>query len=272
MAIGDTNPILEDKKIYYDLDTGITKFGRSNGRRWSEEDKACVEPAPLVGGPYARQGEEWVDVGRYVVVKTDLDILKDCTRVLMHFDDDADPYKDECGNIWVPTGTPTLVDSPSKFGKSLHCTADNYLTLPEERSIELGGQDFTIDYWFSIDRAQVNGCSLQVFGLPAMIVYYTQLRAHNAPYWDPYAPGVTVGTMNHVGLVYHHDDSLYQFFLNGNLVAERGVIYERFRPKIVIGDGGWNEQFFGTIDELSIVDGIAKWSGNFNVPDSPLVM
>lgn len=68
MAIGDTNPILESKKIYHDLVTGETRFGRGNGRRWSEETKACVEPAPTVGGPYARQGDTWVDVGSAVTV------------------------------------------------------------------------------------------------------------------------------------------------------------------------------------------------------------
>lgn len=270
MAVGDYNPVLENNKVYYDIKTGEARFGTSNRRKWFDTEKACVEPAPTTGGPYARKNDGWVDIGESIVIAKHSSANEGYTSVLLHFDDDANPYKDECGNIWVPTGNPTLVDSPARFGKALHCTPGNYLELPEESSIELGGKNFTIDYWFSLDRSQINGCTLQVYGLPAMIVYYTQLRAHNAPYWDPYAPGVSPGTMNHVALVYHHNEGLYQFYLNGSLIAERNITYKRFKPRIVIGDGWWNEQFSGTIDELCIVDGKAKWSESFSIlPGGP---
>ena len=66
MAIGDVNPTLKARTLYYDLTTGETRIGCGNGRAWHEEPKACVEPAPTFGGPYARRSEKWVDMGAFV--------------------------------------------------------------------------------------------------------------------------------------------------------------------------------------------------------------
>lgn len=68
MAIGESNPVLEDRKLYYDLITGEIRFGRGTGKKWNEEAKACVEPAPPIGGPYGRCGEQWVDLGSFVTL------------------------------------------------------------------------------------------------------------------------------------------------------------------------------------------------------------
>lgn len=69
MAIGEYNPVLENNKIYYDVKTGETRFGGSRRKRWFDTEKACVEPAPIAGGPYARKNEHWVDLGAYVRIE-----------------------------------------------------------------------------------------------------------------------------------------------------------------------------------------------------------
>lgn len=68
MAVGDRNPVLENNRVYYDIKTGETRVGGIIRRRWLEAEKACVEPAPLDGGPYARCGDAWVDIGPYVTI------------------------------------------------------------------------------------------------------------------------------------------------------------------------------------------------------------
>lgn len=70
MAVGDVNPVLSKKTIYYDVATGETKLSSGLGKRWYDEDKACVEPAPATGGPYARRGDEWVSMDGIVAVET----------------------------------------------------------------------------------------------------------------------------------------------------------------------------------------------------------
>lgn len=69
-AIGDVNPILEANTIYYDLLTGEVKMGMGNGLAWSEEEKACIEPAPTSDGPYARQDDTWVCITGIIIDET----------------------------------------------------------------------------------------------------------------------------------------------------------------------------------------------------------
>ena len=42
------------------------------------------------------------------------------TLALLHFDDENDVAKDECGNEWTVYGSPTITTTNAKFGKCLY--------------------------------------------------------------------------------------------------------------------------------------------------------
>jgi len=64
------------------------------------------------------------------------------TKCLMHFD--SSPTRDECGNVWTASGTPTISDN-AKFGKSLALNYTDY--IQSTSGITLFDSDFTIDGW-----------------------------------------------------------------------------------------------------------------------------
>ena len=73
------------------------------------------------------------------------DIIQTPVTALLHFDDDSNPWKDECGNVWETYGTPTISETNAKFGKAAYFNGSSYVYRYGDWS--LGGQDFTIDFW-----------------------------------------------------------------------------------------------------------------------------
>ena len=59
----------------------------------------------------------------------------------LKFDESA--TKDMCGNIWTANSSATLTSNNAISGKAL---TDGTVTL--DSTIALGGQDFTVDFWF----------------------------------------------------------------------------------------------------------------------------
>ena len=94
--------------------------------------------------------------------------IDQCVETLMHFDDPSDPFKDECRTTFniidLETGNikdAVISDQKAKFGSALQFDGQTYAV--QQRPIELGGQDFTIDFWVNFDRNSSQGDQVTTF-------------------------------------------------------------------------------------------------------------
>ena len=210
------------------------------------------------------------------------------TKVLLHFDDDSDPFKDECGNSWAATGSPTL-SSTAKFGKALSLNSSSSLTMNEP--ITLGEKNFTIDFWvyipstptvnrtiFNLINPNKPTCSLirisQEASNSAIKIYCnTSSDVTGSHFVSSYSNSNS--RWLHVGLVYFGNQ------YSGNSTYPRSfAIYLNGTKQTMAANADWSRQqfqlvigsyFTGFIDEFRISDGIARYDGtnNFTPPTKP---
>lgn len=206
------------------------------------------------------------------------------TVSLMHFDKD---FKDECGTIWVPKGSPKIA-SPGKFKKSLQLDG---LSALYTQPIVFGTNDFTIEcFVYAFPKADTygvifsNGASTQVVNMPAYLNLFLSGTTLNFYYTgksgsyiiaDTNVATLVLKTWNHISVV-KLGTTIY-IFLNGTLVKTYTGITEL--PSLAsktfcIGDyllNGYDRAFIGYIDEFEVNNGLAKYTQNFQVPSFPFV-
>ena len=184
----------------------------------------------------------------------------------LKFDESA--TKDECGNVWTANSDATTISATDAFsGNAL--TGDRIsLSTP----IMLGGQDFTISFWF---KATTNNwqsvfvwrdgesMSLGAGGLLG-------IQRDGSGTLEVYAgagarTGVTVSTTNtlsHYAIVYQHTAQTVKVYCNGTLIVTKtGVTINRVAHTALVGS-----VYPVAVDEFKIFDGIAKWTSDFTPP------
>ena len=209
------------------------------------------------------------------------------TKVLLHFDDDNDPFKDECGNIWTPTGNMTIDSTNAKFGKAAQFDGESHLQM--NGGIYLGGQDFTIDLWAYCDST--SDTSAQFFEINDLN-NDTRLNLrrdnNNIRMWlnnaadisayegNIYSVTLTLDSWNHFAITFNGTEQIATLFVNGKLkgsVTKTYLDFTRNNYSINIGvrisENTIDRFIIGAIDEFRISDGIARWTSNFTPPIDP---
>ena len=69
------------------------------------------------------------------------------TKILLHFNDSSNPWKDEAGNEWITSGSPTIQTTDAKFGSALRINNNYSCFIRNKNTIRFGDGDFTIDFW-----------------------------------------------------------------------------------------------------------------------------
>ncbi|MBR6013427.1 MAG: laminin G domain-containing protein, partial [Selenomonadaceae bacterium] len=244
----------------------------------SNDEIGLNEDAQLFGV----QQDFCFDVERIIENKILIAKINSATKILLHFDDDSYPFKDECGNNWTPQNNPVITSENAKFEKALQFDSDEqFLTLDGE--IELGGKDFSVAGWIFVP-ADFNDSKRKIFSIGNLIKFgfYTitsgdwhlvlsaWINTNSTANSDLSGYALTTdinpcGQLLHFEIDYDYNEKTVQIFINGIQKFKRDDCpqYERNNFSIKIGN------FIGTLDEFRVVDGYKLHSKNFSPPSVP---
>lgn len=185
----------------------------------------------------------------------------------------------------LTTGGNAQVDTAiSKFGRSaLLCDGTgDFLTTPDSVDFTLGGQNFTVDFWFNV--AGGAGTTRMAFGqndsgvsAAASSVYggLTGINVITGVAGRPATATSLTGTTAITATGWHHyafirAGSRYLLFLDGVLEAEAVVVENPNDSANLWAVGRRGEQtsvtWNGSIEEFRLSVGIARWMSNFTPP------
>ncbi|MBR1580543.1 MAG: DUF2163 domain-containing protein, partial [Selenomonadaceae bacterium] len=244
----------------------------------------------------------------------------DSTVVLMHFDQ-PDVLKDECGNQWSGSNDfgYELVKVEDEWGyyyerdSSRPCTGvwGNSILLDQSsgmyaENLVLGGQDFTVDFWFKLDTSNLDewfdeyGFNFPTFEIgfsfidanwemyPFLIteqfpvtVYFgsawgdgerTWVRNQYYPDFESIEDVQSYAVWHHYAFVYIHEQKTVRAFVDGQLsfIEVLNDPINRSVGEIDLGPYDSEHCYMGGyFDELRVVDGVAVWTENFTPPTQP---
>lgn len=208
------------------------------------------------------------------------------TKLLMHFDgtNGQNTTTDEFGNNVTMHGNSVLTTSDYVFGNaSVNFSGDagDYVSVAGSSDWDFGIGDFTIDWWeYRRDGTATEGPLARdnVTNPPWLLGYSqgtTQIRIYmyNTSLWDM-ASGRKLGDLLlnqwvHYAVVRSGND--FYAFQNGTLqstwTSSLGI--HPSSGDMIIGMLQGSHMFNGTIDELRVSKGIARWTSNFTPPSAP---
>jgi hypothetical protein len=211
------------------------------------------------------------------------DAALSASTVLLHFDgtNGSTVFVDSSSSpkIVNASGTATLSTSQIKFGTAslrVTGTASSHAAIADTPAIELGSNDFTIEFWIypittannyflgKGDASSALGSSLS-FSFSLGCAFYIGGATVNLPCSPP-----IINTWSHIAIT--RSGSTLRYFLNGLLlhsVAITGSVNNVNQPMQVggYGPGGSNAHF----DEFRLIVGTAIYTANFTPPVSAFV-
>ncbi|MCP3873145.1 MAG: LamG domain-containing protein, partial [Desulfobacteraceae bacterium] len=171
---------------------------------------------------------------------------------------------------------------------ALSFDGSDYVTIPDSSVWDFGSGNFTIDFWVNFDQLDAHTSGLQT------LVHCGMDGDNN--YWALMYGGGTYPTNTGIGFIdkggagehfqgnqdgwqpdtwYHiafvRDDNGYKIFRNGELILSYNYtgIHTNYNAPLLVGIAHNHREFGGYIDELRISKGVARWTQNFTVPNSP---
>ncbi len=212
------------------------------------------------------------------------------TSLLLHSDgaDGATSFSDSAISAHVMTaynGAQTDTDA-FKFGTSSakFDGTNDYIDAPDHADWNVGGDDFTVDFWFKRDGgtgAYRYFCG-QYIDAPANGGVYLLMRNTNLVEGGIYY-GISYTTLQHTSAItdanWHHvafsrsGDYLRLFVdgVNSATATVTGVTVNNSSSRFAVGRmGEYNQDYWkGWIDEFRFSKGIARWTESFTPPTSP---
>ena len=185
--------------------------------------------------------------------------------------------------VWAKNGSNLKVKSKvAKFGSSLYCDGTSWLYNSEP--IELGGQDFTVDFWaYPTSTANDHRRVVDFQRSGNTFTDGFMIQVHNGGFWTQgvipeisITPAEVESVLNqwtHLAFVYQHDITTFKVFFNGVCTySNDSVTFDRSRPftNAFIGGSVYTNstKFIGYLDEFRISDGVARWTSDFTPPTS----
>lgn len=225
---------------------------------------------PIAHGPV---DIEWED-------KQEGDPHWDKVVALLHFDDEADPWKDDTEKIWTPTGIVEL--GLGKWGKSVGSfvnSNDKYLRSPNTDGVfNLPGQ-FTFECWFQHTNTGapyrnifLGGSSSFIGGLAVTVNNKSSISVDEMYGQNVLSAPFTIEDAWYFLAVTRDIDNIIRIFVDGVLISQAlSTSSFSFSPSghahILNHHAGSGS--VGRVDELRITKGVARYTANFTPPTEP---
>lgn len=204
------------------------------------------------------------------------------TVLLLHLDNDFSDSSDS-GHSVSANGDAQISTAEKKFGAgSAYFDGDgDYLSIPDSPDFDIGRNDFTIDFWVNLNT--VSGTQYIYDQRDTVNDYLLIMHYPNGWYlaseqWglDSYyalegSIGTSINEWHHMAFV--RGGNNFYIFRDGSLIAQSTDTSSNvpidLSSTVQIGctDGGIN-CLNGSIDELRVSKGIARWTSNFDPPTS----
>lgn len=203
-----------------------------------------------------------------------------------HFDgaNDSVVFTDEKGHALTVSGNARLTTTSPKFGATCATFdgAGDYVSLADSADLELGGSDFTIEFWMKTTQSLQYACPIGrdtgsfAAGAWAVLLNATagQIQFWNASYSTSAAllspataPGVNNGAWHHVAVV--RNGAAFALYVDGTSRATAtwaGSIADMAAGIAIGRDPGYSRDFNGQLDDLRITKGVARYTANFTPP------
>jgi len=197
-------------------------------------------------------------------------------------------FTDASGNAFTTTasGNAQISTAQSQWGGAsllLDGTGD-YLTVADDDAFEFGSLDFTVEFWMYLDasipadgRALINKGNWPT-ATSSFLIFYGGSRelalyaSSNGTTWNlaadqRLATNPALATWHHVAIT--RNSGTFRGFLNGTLGfthAISGALQSNSYPLRIGAGEGAAGAFMGSIDDLRITKGVARYTTNFTPP------
>ena len=253
----------------------------------SNKQLSITDNVQFIGYSYIKN----LDVERVLTNDTWLERVLDATKVLLTFDNDQSPFDDLGDNHWTAYGNPTVSADNAKFGKALQLDGQSYLQMREK--IVLGGQDFTIDGWFTVpsegeggiynyicyllgDEFSTGGSTFN-YGIYFYVSYADQAHftvalpdntsAYKLSSNSQLVYNITRNVFHHFAICFIHSSQKLVFAIDGKVdVKDIHSVDETMEYTVMAGGSNAQTAFIGAVDEFRIINGMALYTHDFTPP------
>lgn len=208
------------------------------------------------------------------------------TKLLLNFEGDKSFHKHSINNA----GTVTSTTSFGKFeGSTEFNGSSTYQSITDSTNIDFGTGDFTIDAWVNLDTVGTTqrlcavgsvtsagdgqwclGMGYNVSWGAGTRLNFAYRQSGSVTDISPAATDLTADSWHHIALT--RNNGVLFFFLDGTLIytanctATIGYSSQPFYIGCRHNGTSTTEYADGNIDELQVLSGISKWTGNFTPP------
>lgn len=189
-------------------------------------------------------------------------------KAMLHFDGDV--MVDETGSSWSTSGgNPIMTSDNAAIGKGMLVSDGRYIS---SSNIPLGGDSFTVDFFaFVNSNAPDNSCLCDI-NHPSCDIKIKLLKDTKSVTIGFYVQNtlaaqskvdiIVDNTTSHFAVVYQKSKTALFFFVNGIMVGNKANPISRQDTKVYFNRevSASRSTFIGTIDEIRISDGIARWT------------
>ena len=210
------------------------------------------------------------------------------TKSLLHFNgiDASTTFVDESGKVWTAAGDAQLDTAQKKLGTAsgLFDGTGDYIDTPAHPGFNVGGDDFTIDFWvkrggagiaseyFYSQRSAANADRSHYVYLNDDLTVISKILNDASTELRVDSDGAINTDWHHIAFI-RHSDTLY-LYIDGVAQADTedatGFTVHDSTSKMTIGRAGEYitdpHYFEGHIDEFRLSKGIARWTANFTPP------
>jgi hypothetical protein len=199
------------------------------------------------------------------------------TSVLMHMDNGQ--FTDEAGHVFTNNGNVTCIADPEALGGyAAHFDGESYLSTPRTDDLTMGTDSFTIEFYLSSNNAPGYYIYLifaYVSGANDFLTYIDNngaLTFYGGGSVSVYGINFIDGKRRHIAFVYDKMAGQMSIYVDG-IKKAYGALNPNFTSQFdhfTIGGSDpsitTRNRLNGTIDELRVSKGIARYGEDFTPP------